>query len=422
MMFYQISSVHQTVLLTAIFLTMLTAVFLACVSAADKRGRPNTVIAGILFLVMFLLEEILCEEAAQARGLSVPAWALWVFTAGAAVWLLVRLVKWRRYMRASISLFSIKRAMDAVPAAVCFFSPSGEVKLCNPQMYALFRDIAQRDLQSLDEFSEALERCIGDAGVIRDPADADTFIFPNGRVWHYSRREIRLSDRGVYTEILFTDITELHEKRQELDRQSAELKEIYTDLKRLSDNVIEMTREKEILTAKTRLHDNMGVGIAAVRQILLQNNASEENAAALELWRKAIRILKSDNEYPDGCRDTADIIHDAAAVGIHVEIEGEIPTEGETGRLMLLAIRECLSNAANHAGATTLRISSVITADAVTLRISNDGKPANGDTAPRGGLKNLSWQLAECGGSMDIRTDPEYMLTVTIPTGMEVRS
>ncbi|MGN0649684.1 MAG: hypothetical protein ACI4KM_04540 [Oscillospiraceae bacterium] len=420
MMFYQLSSVHQTVLLTAIFLTMLTAVFLVCVSAADKRGRPNAVIAVILFLVMFLLEETLCEQAAHAEGTPVPAWALWVLTAGADVWLIFALVKWRRDMRASISLFSIKRAMDAVPAAVCFFAPSGEIKLCNPQMYALFRDIAQRDLQSFDEFSQALERCTGDAGVIRDTTDADTFIFPNGRVWHYSCSEISLSDGKTYTEILFTDITELHEKRRELDRQSAELKEIYTDLKRLSDNVIEMTREKEILIAKTRLHDNMGVGIAAVRQILLQNNASEENAAALELWRKAIRIIKSDNEYPDGCRDTADIIHDAAAVGIRVEITGEIPTEGETGRLMLLAIRECLSNAANHAGATTLRISLTKTADAVTLRISNDGKPASGDMTPRGGLKNLSWQLAECGGSMDIRTEPEYMLTVTIPTGMEV--
>ena len=422
MMFYQISSVHQTVLLTVIFLTMLTVVFLICVCAADKRGRPNTVIAVILFLVMFVLEETLCEETVHAKGLPVPAWALWVFTAGADMWLAIRLVKWQRYIRDSISLFSIKRAMDAVPAAVCFFSPSGEVKLCNPQMYALFRDIAQRDLQSLDEFSEALKRCTGEAGVLQDSADANTFIFPNGRVWHYSRREIRISDRGFYTEILFTDITELHEKRQELNRQSAELKEIYTDLKRLSDNVIEMTREKEILTAKTRLHDNMGVGIAAVRQILLQDKATEENAAALELWRKAIRIMKSDNENPHGYLDTADIIHDAAAVGIHVDIEGEFPTEGETGRIVLLAIRECLSNAANHAVATTLRISSAITADAVTLRISNDGKPANGDTAPRGGLKNLSWQLAECGGSMDIQTAPEYMLTVTIPTGMEVKS
>lgn len=418
-MFYQLSSVHQTALLAAMFLTMLAAVFLICVSATGGESRPKTAVNVILFVALFVMAETFCDETEiRGVGLPVPAWILWSITAGAAVWLAAGIIGWRRRMRGSISLFSIKRAMDAVPAAVCFFAPSGEIKLCNPKMYSLYRDIAQRDLQSLSELDEALERCCGQAGVLRDSADDSTFIFPNGSVWHYSRSIIKAGGQD-FTEVLFTEITELYEKRQELKRQSAELKEVYSDIKRLSENVLEMTREQEILTAKTRLHDHMGVGIAAVRQILLQNRTTEDNASALELWRKAISVIKSDNEYPEGSRDTADIIHDAAAVGISVEITGEIPTEGRTGGLALLAVRECLSNAANHAKATVLRICSEKTAGGVTLCISNDGKPAEEGAAPRGGLKNLSGKLSECGGSMEIRTIPEFVLTVTIPADLE---
>ncbi|MGN0701217.1 MAG: hypothetical protein ACI4J8_09485, partial [Oscillospiraceae bacterium] len=69
--------------------------------------------------------------------------------------------------------------------------------------------------------------------------------------------------------------------------------------------------------------------------------------------------------------------------------------------------------------ATVLRICSEKTADTVTLRISNDGNPPEEGAEPRGGLKNLSGKLRECGGSMEIKTSHEFMLTVTIPADLE---
>lgn len=126
-----------------------------------------------------------------------------------------------------------------------------------------------RDLQTLDEFDAAIAACGEKSGIVRGEDDSSTLIFPNGSVWKYSRSEITADNGKSYTEILFTEITELYQKRQELKRQSSDLKVIYSEIKRLSDNVLEMTREKEILTSKTMLHDRMGVGIAAVKQILL---------------------------------------------------------------------------------------------------------------------------------------------------------
>ena len=42
------------------------------------------------------------------------------------------------------------------------------------------------------------------------------------------------------------------------------------ELRRLSENVQEMTREKRDPEFKTRLHDEMGYGLTAVRQCLLR--------------------------------------------------------------------------------------------------------------------------------------------------------
>ena len=93
-------------------------------------------------------------------------------------------------------------------------------------------------------------------------------------------------------------MTELYEKQQELKCQSRELKKMYRELKVLSENVLEMTREQEILNLKTRLHDQMNMGVAAIRQILRQSTTSEENAAAVAQFRRAIQVLREENVYP----------------------------------------------------------------------------------------------------------------------------
>ena len=49
-----------------------------------------------------------------------------------------------------------------------------------------------------------------------------------------------------------------------------------------------MTREKEILEFKTRLHDEMGYGLTAVRQCLLQRKDPAELEASLEQMKKAV--------------------------------------------------------------------------------------------------------------------------------------
>ena len=311
---------------------------------------------------------------------------------------------------------AVKEALDTLPSAVCYFTPAGTVKLCNTAMYELYRKIAQSDLQSLAELNEALEGCGNASLVIRD---GNVFLFPDGRAWQYSAEKITTAQGEVYTEAIFDDVTELYEKQQELKRQSRELKKMYRELKALSENILEMTREQELLNLKTRLHDQMNMGVAAIRQILRQNTASEENAAAVRQFRRAIQVLREENAcFRD---DVSEFIRDAEVSGVRVEIDGELPAAEEPLKTLLAVMREACINAARHADAAALYVTAEQTEAAVTLRITNDGRQPEGDVTPRGGLAYLEKHIARAGGRMEIQSQPEFMLTVALPVGAEKR-
>lgn len=310
--------------------------------------------------------------------------------------------------------WAVKEAMDTLPSAVCYFTAAGNVKLCNTAMYDLIRKITQNDLQTLDELNEALDSCNQNTGVIRE---GNLFLFPDGHAWQYSVDKVTAADGRIYTEAVLSDVTELYEKRQKLQRQSRELKKMYRELKILSANVLEMTREEEILNLKSRLHDQMNMGVAAIRQILRQNTTSEENAAAIAQFRRAIQVLQEENAYPQG--DIAEFIRDAEVSGIRVEITGDFPEEKEVLHLLLPVLREACVNAARHADASVLYITAERKSNAMRLLLTNDGRQPQQEIVPRGGLVDLGRMLAEAGGKIEIQSQPQFLLTVTLPIGTE---
>lgn len=310
--------------------------------------------------------------------------------------------------------WAVKEALDTLPSAVCYFTAAGNVKLCNTAMCDLIRKITQNDLQTLDELNEALNSCNQNTGVIRE---GNLFLFPDGHAWQYSVDKVTAADGRIYTEAVLSDVTELYEKRQKLQRQSRELKKMYRELKILSANVLEMTREEEILNLKSRLHDQMNMGVAAIRQILRQNTTSEENAAAIAQFRRAIQVLQEENAYPQD--DIAEFIRDAEVSGIRVEITGDFPEEKEVLHLLLPVLREACVNAARHADASVLYITAERKSNTVRLLLTNDGRQPQQEVIPRGGLVDLGRMLAEAGGKIEIQSQPQFLLTVTLPIGTE---
>ena len=419
-LFCQASCAHRSVIMTVFLAALIFSLFsLFATFGYEKRKLYRYIDTG-LFVLLFAILAVLANISSKLNeGLSVdiafpvPMTALWIIVGAALLFLIFEAVMRYRRRGEQLSRDCIKQAMDMLPCAVCYFSPSGDVKLCNLQMHRLFDSLAQKELQTLDDLITALSKCNGNSKIVKLSQTRQTYLFPDRKVWRYSQSEI--TAQGVtYTEALFSDVTELYEKNLELQKQTAQLEKISLDIKQLSDNVQTLAKEKEILSAKSKLHDQMGSGLLAIRQILLQKTASEENAAAVMQFRRAIRILQEENSRPQS--DVAEFISDAAVSGIRVIITGELPHEKEPLCLLLPLMREACVNAARHADATALYITAKQTADNIILCISNNGKPPQSEVVPHGGLADHIKHITDVGGNMEITSFPSFMLTVTLPS------
>ena len=423
--FYLSSTAAQSILLAALFLTLILSLFLLIVSFTGYRDKRNRYMNMPIFLFLFiLLSELTDAFSRMNKGLEyktwlpLPLWLLWCIVAAADFLLIWEIVRLRRLKRQELSRDSVKQAIDLLPSGICYFTPSGSVKLCNMQMHILFRTLSQSDLQTLPELQDALAHCDAGSGVIRLSHERQTYLFPDGKAWRYRQNVVTDEDGAVYTETIFSDMTELYHKKLELKEQIKQLNAISRELKLLSDNVLILTREKEVLSAKTKLHDYMGAGLIAMRQIL-RHNQTEEAANAIELLRQAVSAIKNDNTYPQGRSELDGFMHDAEAIGIKVNLSGELPEQEELRCVMILAMRECLTNSVRHAGATALHVAVEKNGDSFSMKITNDGKAPETEVVPKGGLHNLYRHIADCGGTMEIQWKPVFVLTVVLPETKE---
>ena len=423
--FYLSSAPAQTTLLVALFLTLIFSLFLMLAAYGRQRDKRKSILRLSVFLFFLILLSVLAdafsrmtEGLAYRTWLPLPMWLLWCVTFAADLLLLWDMAGLRRQGKQALSRDSIKQALDMLPSGICYFTPSGSVKLCNRQMDSLFRTLSQSDLQTLAELQDALSECDACSGVIRLPWERQTYLFPDGKAWRYRQTGVKASDGALYTEAVFSDVTELYRKSLELKAQIKRLSAISRELKWLSDNALILTREREVLSAKTKLHDDMGAGLIAIRHIL-HNNQTEEAANAMDLFRRAVSAIKYDNADPRGRSELDRFLQDAGAIGITVNLSGELPEQEELRHVMILAMRECLTNSVRHAGAATIQITVEQTGDSVSMQITNGGKPPETEVVPKGGLLNLYRHILDCGGRMEIQSKPGFALTVVLPVIQE---
>ena len=426
---YLSSAMEQSLLLVFLFLTLIWSLFLLLTAFGryGNKRRGYLHVAVFVFLLLFLCSLtgtfafISGRSPEYTRMFPAPMWLLWCIGGGTVIFLCWESVSLYRLKRQRLDRNSIKQAMDLLPEGICYFTSNGIVKLCNLQMYRLFHTLAGKDLQKLSELQEALQGCDEKTEIVSLPDVKQTYLFPDGKVWRYRQNEVSDAEGNTYTEAVFSDLTEQYHKNLELKRQTEKLKEISRELRRLSDNVLILTKEKEVLTAKTKLHDQMGAGLTAVRQILQHPEAAEaaKKANAVKLLRQAVSAVKNDNEYPPEQGEFAKFMQDAGTIGVNVKLSGTLPEDEELSRVFILAMRECLTNSVRHAAATELVIKIEEENGHSTIFITNNGTPPEREIVPKGGLQNLYRYVLDFGGRMEIVSKPFFVLTVTIPTGKE---
>ena len=328
-----------------------------------------------------------------------------------AVWAILHETKNRK----TINSTSIKESFDNLPTGVCFFNEAGLPVLCNRAMHRFAFAVCGRDVQFVTDLMDCLaENFVPVEGTKRE---GRTFLFPDGRAWRLKTRDITYENGDVYTQYIALDVTDLHRNREELTEENAQLRKVQANLKRLSANVVTITREEEILNAKIRVHDEMGRCLVEARNYLREGERIPESV--VRSWQRAVSMLKFNNEVADEDMLTQ-IRKTCETVKMDFIQRGELPGQENVAYILTCAVRECVTNAVRYAEASELYADFTETESEAAVVVTNNGKPPVKEIVEGGGLSNLRRRVERAGGVMVVRSFPKFQLTVSVPKDRRV--
>ena len=385
-------------LMCTLLLTGAIAGLFGCMSAVRRRRRFAFAVCLAIASLDFAVLAVLLSRLPESEALSPVPW-----TAAAlpltALSLFASFTLWHKSRR-QLSPVSIKESCDHLPSALCFAWENGQPCLKNLKMDELSHLLTGEALLNANVFWKTFE-----------PQPIATL--ENGQTWSFARVRLGMSEKTVY-QITGTNITEEARLQRELEKDNLRLKDINRRLRQYGQDVQEATREKEILRAKTRVHDQIGHALLQTRQFLSDTQGDAESVCAA--WRQNVRLLLG--KYADDQHvDTFDQLARAAqAIGVTIERRGVFPAENtESAQLVETAAHECLTNLVRHAGGTRLEIIGEKAASGWRICYLNDGSAPSGPIVEGSGLTALRARVEAAGGVMEIVHAPRFELTLTLP-------
>lgn len=343
--------------------------------------------------------------------------ALMALAAALTALSLVRLWAWRR---AHISAASVKEGLDRLPAGLCFAVRDGLPRLVNERMDALCCALTGAPLLNGEDFWRRVRT--GDVAAGCDAlhtGDTPILRTPDGRVWSFSRETIEVAGEPV-AQIIASDVTQEQEMNRQLHEENLRLAGMNRRLRRYGEQIRELTREKETLTAKVRIHDDFGQALLAARRLGAQPGDAAQRAQVLSLWRTSLALLGGTGERRLEAGGLAALTEAARAVGVTLTVEGELPeADSPVMALLVHAAHECLTNTVRHAGGTALHIRVTRESGLLTAELTNDGRPPAGPVREGGGLSALRRRVEAAGGRMRVTGAPRFVLTLELNEKME---
>ncbi len=308
---------------------------------------------------------------------------------------------------------SLQEGMDNLPDGIIYAATDGIPLLVNKTMQQISKaafGTAVFDVVELENRFKSADFINGSKYVKKEGV---TFlILADGTVWRFVKNEIKIKKQTIY-EIIAYNVTELYGKSLELEKRNQHLDGVNKMLKKYSRDIDKIIREKEILTAKINLHNDLGNALLMLRSNLSDNKKSREEL--YEIWSLTVAILRREAESPKSLNELEILTNAAEAVGVELRFVNEIPDEIKNNKVFTDAIHECITNTVKHADGSRINISFSDN----SVEFTNDGNPPSGEIKEKGGLINLRSKAEANGIAMTTKGLPRFLLRLTFPTGTE---
>ena len=417
--YYDLSLPAQSLLILGLFLEMCVSGCLVPVVMRRRKRYPKLINLFGILLNGILVLLYTAEARARLRNLDVPMVSdrlcnlpilipvcVFVLVLGS----LIGIIAWEyRFRKNTITRSSIKEGVDKLTSGLCFYLSDGRVVLTNRCMQELCFAITGRDLQNAVAFWELLSQ--GDVGtdVQRLSAgDHPSFRLPDGSVWSFARDSLS----NVH-QLTAANTTQIQAVMDELKEKNADLAALNLRLRKYGENVDELTRSRERLETKARIHSELGQALLSTRRFLSQQDDTQ--MVPLEMWQRNIAMLRKEAVLTEDEQPLQMLSRIASATGMSIELTGTPPTEEKLQKLFVQAAAEALTNAMSHAHAKTLFIELRETAFDYSASFKNGGDRPRCEITEGGGLGSLRKKIESEGGTMSVTGMPEFVLTITLP-------
>lgn len=417
--YYDLSIPLRSLLILGLFMEVCIAGCLLPSLFRKKKNAPKFFVLLGMLLNGVLMIIYTAEARARLRNQVVPEISGWLCKQSILLPIFVFLVvlinltwfavKEYKFRTNTITRSSIKEGVDKLNSGLCFYQNGGRVVLANKCMSNLSFAIVGRDLQNAELFWEILS-----GGEVKEAVQRLTygsrpnFRLPDGNVWTFACEELN----GIH-QLTAVNTTQIQAVTDELKEKNIELAALNLRLRKHGENVDELTRARERLETKARIHSELGQALLSTRRFLLDEQGVQQ--PPLQMWQHNIAMLRKEAELKEEEHPLDMLASIAAATGILIEKNGELSCGEEVQKLFVHAAAEALTNAVSHARAKKLYIDLIEDENNITALFRNDGELPEGDITEGGGLGSLRKKIESEGGTMTVKADPEFILAVTIP-------
>lgn len=316
--------------------------------------------------------------------------------------------------RDMITTRSIKESIDLLPDGVCFSTDRGMPILMNSRMRQLCTEFTGEGLMDTEKFWRDLRNGNVRKGIRPLKQREAAFIDTNGQVWDFRRSRLSYGGEKV-TEISAVNITTQYHLHKELVERYERLNDVNSRLHHFSEEVEKVTREKEILAAKIKLHDEIGRSLLILRSYLTETPEKRDRSRLLPLWQYIVTSMQEGTILKEREDSLLLLKKEATDFNVDIFLEGLLLANPSVRNVIFAAVRECAGNTAKHARGDRLFITIHDTEENTEVFITNNGNAPGGSIHETGGLKNLRKMVEERGGSMQIKSSPVFVLHLCFP-------